>query len=282
MIKQNPFSLYDFLGYLIPGAVCFFFLFHINQITSLTNLKELLNLSIDYEIKADGVTFFVIAAYILGHIASFLSSITIERYSIWRYGFPSKFLLDIKHKGFWKSAKIWTDFAWRIILILLFFPLLLFDFLLGKILNFRKFYQQSIDKSLQDLIVHKANILLNKRGYKDIPEYKNNAGILNNYDFHRILAHYAYENSKNHQFKLSNYVALYGFLRTLCFIFSILSSFYFIQLIVNFREPEIFYDILKPTLILSTFSYILFMAFMKFYRRYSLECLMVTAIMEDE
>ncbi|MBV2224943.1 MAG: hypothetical protein KUL74_08860 [Cloacibacterium sp.] len=281
MIKQNPFSLYDFLGYFIPGSVCFFILLNFNKILEFKNFDVFINTSKNFDTSLDSVTLFVIFSYVVGHIVSFLSSITIERYTIWKYGFPSKYILGIAQKTFWKSAKKCTDFAWRIILIILFFPLIIFDYILGSQLNFEKFFKQSVDKSLADLIVFKANKLLSKIGYEEMPDYKNNEGILNNFDFHRILYHYAYENSKNHQQKLSNYVALYGFTRTLCFIFSCLSSYFFykylFEIVTNYSS-----NLLMITLLSTTTAYILYMAFMKFYRRYSLECLMVTAIIEND
>lgn len=281
MIKQNPFSLYDFLGYFIPGSVCFFIILNFEKILEFKTFHELINTADNFDTSLDSVTLFVIFSYVLGHITSFLSSITIERYTIWKYGFPSKYILGIYQKTYWKSSKNITDVAWRIIIIILFFPLILLDYVLGSKLNFKKFYQQSVDKSLADLIVFKANKLLSKLGYSEMQSYKENIDLLNNFDFHRILYHHAYENSKNHQQKLSNYVALYGFLRTLCFIFASLSSYFFYKLICEIILSHT-YNFLLLTSVISLLAYILYMSFMKFYRRYSLECLMITAISDYE
>ncbi len=145
MMKQNPFSLYDFLGYFIPGSICFFIFLNYKDIFDFKNFEQIVYTSQNFSTSLHSVTLFIVFSYILGHIASFLSSITIERYTIWRYGFPSKYLLRIDQKSYWKSANNFTDYAWRLIVIISFFPLILLDYILGTILNFRKFYQQSLD-----------------------------------------------------------------------------------------------------------------------------------------
>ena len=80
-INQNPFSLYDFLGYFIPGALLLFMLSCIDW--SQSGLAYLT--IIENKIGGNNYLSFVICSYIVGHLTSFLSSVTIEKYSIWLY-----------------------------------------------------------------------------------------------------------------------------------------------------------------------------------------------------
>lgn len=276
MIKQNPFSVYDFLGYLIPGSLLIY-AFLIVKFIKENQVLDLNKFSGQFaELKFENLFVFIIFSYTIGHLLSFISSITIERYANWRYSFPSKYLLNIHHKGYWKSSNNWKDVGWRVLLIFLLFPCVLLDFILGHLLGFKKFYQQSLDVLLQDLILLKTNKLLTKLGISELASY--DEGKASEYDFHRILTHYAYENSKQHQNKMSNYVSLYGFLRNLCLIFNLLTVYSLIRIYLFF---EFSFENITLLIILSGLTYISFMAFMKFYRRYTLEGFMVIAISED-
>lgn len=276
MIKQNPFSVYDFLGYLIPGSLLIY-AFLIVKFIKENQVLDLNKFSGQFaELKFENLFVFIIFSYTIGHLLSFISSITIERYANWRYSFPSKYLLNIHHKGYWNSSNNWKDVGWRVLLIFLLFPCVLLDFILGHLLGFKKFYQQSLDVLLQDLILLKTNKLLTKLGISELASY--DEGKASEYDFHRILNHYAYENSKQHQSKMSNYVSLYGFLRNLCLIFNLLTVYSLIRIYLFF---EFSFENITLLIILSGLTYISFMAFMKFYRRYTLEGFMVIAISED-
>ncbi|MFA6712186.1 MAG: hypothetical protein WCS33_05715, partial [Candidatus Caldatribacteriota bacterium] len=46
---------------------------------------------------------FVIISYVLGHALNYLSSLTIERYSIWSIGYPSRFILGEKQSCYLKK-----------------------------------------------------------------------------------------------------------------------------------------------------------------------------------
>lgn len=279
MIKQNPFSVYDFLGYLIPGAISLYSLLIIDY------LKKYDDRSIDgfinciSEFKFEGIFFFIISAYILGHLLSYISSITIEKYANWRYGYPSKYLLKMKGKGYWKSAENRKGYFWRISLLLILFPCIVFDFIFGQLLNFKSFYKKEVDVLLRKLIVLKINKLFEKIGFGEIENYEQfDNGKGNLHDFHRVVTHYAYEHSKHHQTKMSNYVALYGFLRTLSLIFNFLGLYLIIRIATYFTFNL---ENISIIIALSSLSYISFMAFMKFYRRYTLEGFMIITIEKE-
>jgi len=276
MIKQNPFSVYDFLGYLIPGSLVIYSYLIIDYLKNTDSFNSSEFIENFSNVKLEGVFFFIIISYTIGHLISFASSVTIEKYANWRYSYPSKYLLDIEHKGYWKSSRNWKDVLWRIVMIIVLLPCVLFDWIFGQLLGFKRFYKKSLDEFLQDMVVSKANRLIDQLGLEKLenPE-KYDDGKGNDFDFHRIITHYAYENSKQHQAKMSNYVALYGFLRTLSLIFSLLATYFFIR-VVCFLEFNLNNCIIL--FVLTGISYLSFMAFMKFYRRYTLEGLMIIVI----
>lgn len=129
------------------------------------------------------------------------------------------------------------------------------------------------------MVISKANRLIQQLGIDKLEDSKKyDEGKGNDFDFHRIITHYVYENSKHHQAKMSNYVALYGFLRTLSLIFNLLAIYFSIR-IICFLDFNLNNGIILFTL--TGISYLSFMAFMKFYRRYTLEGLMIIVIDKD-
>lgn len=281
MIKQNPFSLYDFFGYFIPGALMVYISLFLLKITNFNNLVQLTQiLNTDKTFQIENFLLFIILSYSSGHLINFISSITVERYANWKYNYPSKYLMNLKPDFvFWSGSK--RVKFWKLLLIILLFPITLLDLILGEFLSFKTFYTKKADNYIIETVKAKGIILLNQLG---TPITK----TLRDYDFHRIFSHYVYENSKNHQSRLSNYVALYGFLRSLCLI-SVL--FLWIILYKLYKKAFLFEKfteyfekckyLLVYFILISFISYIFFMAFMKFYRRYTLESFMLIVIDKD-
>lgn len=271
-MDKNPFSLYDFLGYFIPGAFALFLIiFSQNQdgifkYFSLKNIEYLKN-----EVSIIYIVFFIIIAYTFGHVLSYLSSLFIEKYTTLYYGYPSKNLMKIKvNKKERKSYCILQKF----IMILVILPLTTIDFIINNIFCIRKSYCVELDKPYRKSIQKKLNRLFNNNSIK--------LNITKN-DFHKYLIHYCYENSSSHQHKLMNYVALYGFLRVITFILNC----YCYYLIYNLTKYEIDFQNGKyyPIIVLIffiTLTFISFLAYLKFYRRYSQENLMLLLIIKEE
>lgn len=272
MIKQNPFSVYDFLGYFIPGALLIYLYLIIKYLRTLqTDFTIDKFLNSNKELQIDQLLFFIILSYSLGHLVNFCSSQSIEKYSIWRYGYPSKYLLKRDSELYWKKNTK-TGYLSRVALPIMIFPISFYDLVFGEVLNFKKLYTKSLDALLIKKVNFKAknlnDHLFNNIGDSDETE---------DHDFFRIISHYTYENSKNHQARLSNYVALYGFLRTLTLI-SVVAFWFCLYHILRYNNCHITWITLA---IVGLLSYLFFMAFMKFYRRYTLEGLMLIAIDED-
>lgn len=97
-------------------------------------------------------------------------------------------------------------------------------------------------------------------------------------DFHRLVSFYEYEYCKKHGAKMDNYVAIYDFMRSLCLIFNVFTGYIFIEsLFVWELELANFLWVVG----LSLMTFFLFMAYMKFYRRYTHESFITLIIDKD-
>lgn len=295
-MKQNPFSLYDFLGYLIPGSTVIYLFLIIENWSSndgKSNLETIFSSVSKYDFQE--IFFFIIISYSLGHLISFISSITIEKYGNWKYGYPSKTVIGYRKNSYWiekRQPEGWeqTNLLYeidytsrnlrntgRFFLILILLPLFIVELFFGTLLNFKSFYSKGLDSYLTGVIRENVLLLLNSKGLSNGNSIKE--GDLRNIDFNRIVHHYAFENSKEHQFRMVNYVALYGFLRNLVLAFVLSFWFYFIislktvdfSLFVNWKMVGF-------NVLLMGLSFVAFMAYMKFYRRYTLEGLMLIVV----
>lgn len=272
-IKQNPFSLYDFLGYIIPGSVFLIIaialFFHSNEDSGLIQLLTM-NLSLD---KTEAYIFFIISSYIVGHFLSFLSSLFIEKYSIWAHDYPSKFLLGYSHKGYFNGTeKLSLRIITRVILAIIVAPISILDFTFGRLLGMYDLYRRPLDPLLRKLIRAKITHLIKHHANLDGKPFEVKAKDV---DFFRYVYHFAVENAPNHLYKMQNYVALYGFLRTLTFIS--LTAFWSTTFHIFYNPVDI--AMLYGLLLLSGITtYIFFMAYIKFFRRFSLEAFMAMAV----
>jgi hypothetical protein len=283
MIKQNPFSLYDFMGYFVPGALLIYIYLLIEFVKANNSFNLIKFLNENDSVQIPKLLFFLIISYSLGHLLNFASSVTVEKYANWKYSYPSKYLLGIKKKDYWEGTGF-SNFAKKLIIPIVILPVTVMDFVLGHLFGFKKFYTKKLDDFLIKIIKGNGNKLI-KSIYENylIDEYENGNTELEKeleidmkeMDFFRIYAHYTFENSKNHQFKLVNYVALYGFLRALTLI-AIILFWYIIYFICKYSEFTV--NNSSFLIVVAFVSYVFFMAFMKFYRRYTLEGLMLIAI----
>lgn len=272
-LKQNPFSLYDSLGYFTPGAIFLYGLMagyaHI-QLSG--NLLQQITATLSFD-RAELYIPFVLASYAIGHFLSFVSSITVERYSIWAYGYPSKNLLGLKHLGYFSvSEKKIQRWIMRFVVGFILAPIALIDWLLGSFAGLGKVYIKRLDPFLIEIIQRKVFRLVSE--HAELPDV-DNYGRAVEHDFFRYVYHYAVENAPNHLPKMQNYVALYGFLRTL----TLISIMFFWGLIWHVADGMFSYMDAAWLLLSSMLvTYVLFMGFIKFYRRFSLEALMAMAV----
>lgn len=271
-MKQHPFSLYDFLGYFTPGAFVLYLIFLISILKDPScTLKDAFMMIPSLSIE--GLIFMLIVSYSIGHIISYVSSITVEKYSIWQYGYPSRFLLNIKVPRFRDHLKTFVGIFWGLLIIILLLPTVILDFIFGRLFGLKAFYARCLDDELIKIISLKINQLAQRIGITKENGFGENGA--KDCDYFRIIQHYTYDYSKNHQSKFSNYISIYGFLRTMTLIFNLLFWYILIHIGVFHK-----FD-LNSILILSVTSivaYTFFMGFVKFYRRYTLEGFMVLVI----
>lgn len=176
-MKQNPFSLYDFLGYFIPGASLIYLVYIIGLFKSNECLDLNLILNSLPTINTSGILLFLIIAYVLGHLMSYISSISVEIYANWKYGYPSRYLLNFPATSYWKGAKSFHSIFWRIFLLLFLLPTVIPDSILGRVFGFKIFYHKRLDSVLVKLIIFKANVLMTKLGMTKKMDLKKEAAI---------------------------------------------------------------------------------------------------------
>lgn len=290
-MKQNPFSLYDFLGYVIPGALALMLIGFFHELNTISSISEGYKDALNFlgKVKPGGslslleeTAIFIILAYIVGHIVAYLSSLTIEKFSNWVYGYPSQFLLEAVPAGhYWRVGQcsagdcdfIWPntwgqclDLFWRLIIGLFLWPLSVCTFLFSKLFHVKDFFVKPLDENLTQAIVDKRIKLGNMLGVRDMTSG----------DYHRVVYHYEYEQQEKHHYKMDNYVALYGFLRAMCFIANCMT----LWITCKFVFPTIRcgaaadWALVRVWIACILTTYIFFMAFMKFYRRFTLESFM--------
>lgn len=314
---SKQFSLYDFLGYFIPGAVVIYIGVYILQ------SFEIYDQIIIDKPKYDSITLsvvFIVFSYVIGHAVNYLSSITIEKYSIWIFGYPSKYLLGKQNYNYFKSIKDCTlvhnrfvkcflvklvkfisilpyhekiltntffrsikclkhypyfiSVFWRSLLWLFILPISLQDFIFGKIFKLRLLYTNPLDDKLIQIIKDKKRQLL-----LNLQIINKDEGDVD-FDFNRVLYHYYFEKCQNHVSKFENYIALYGFTRSISMILNLACYVYVFMLFFQKLENIDIYNMIILILLL-LFSYLFYMAFLKFYRKYTVECLMCLVIDEQ-
>ena len=114
---KNPFSFYDFLGYLFPGLLCVMLVKVVYSVEGPVTIQALYSKGIEGSIAWNDTIPYTVLAYVAGHFISYFSSLTVEPFLIWSYGYPSVFLLNDNHdKSFFdvndQLGKCWTNF-WK-------------------------------------------------------------------------------------------------------------------------------------------------------------------------
>jgi len=312
---RNPFSLYDFLGYLLPGA---FLLFGAEVLMEMGSIGFKANDIIEDYGRINAWVAFIVVAYIAGHGINYLSSITIEKYSVWMYGYPSYYLLggdfpkyikrikkseldkfsnEVNRKSKllsiiikirerlyeskckpcrWISTMRLVSSFWRIFLWFFIFPVSITDLIVGKLGRFNRSYLNPLDQGLSASInskIEKFLTLYRPMIYQEEQTHQKDKKT----DYFRTILHYYYEKYPAHRAKLDNYVALYGLTRTLSLIFSFFGLFFTAYVIMGIAPITSWFTLV----ILYSISYLFYAAFMKFYRRYTLEGLMCLEIDRD-
>ena len=292
-MNKNPFSFYDFLGYLFPGIIILALAVFVVALTKENALIEeyfQINKFVSVFQDKQGLKWWettilaIILAYVAGHLVSYLSSLMVEYFTNSLFGYPSHYLL---HKGnmdlitlFWRyfvldmnlGRLLWRIFV-AIILCPIFFPLLLLLLLLQlpllllpvPRLQIAEFVIRPLDDYVCNSIQRKL-LQLSQTLNLDIPDVNYKA------DYHRIVMHYVYLNIPNCQRKADNYVAIYGFLRTMTLIACIYFDYFFYWQVFTLNiHAGVNWNAVLILLLMGILCNVLFMGFIKFYRRFTLE-----------
>lgn len=298
-MEKNPFSIHDFLGYVLPGGVALLLAYMVfknpdnSYMTSQDFIDAIKNTISGLKIK-DVSTIqlsvaVIIISYIVGHLVAYLSSITVERMAIWHYNYPSVFLLSEKPKPRFcydikkqlankKAFEAYGNLSLRVAVSIFLLPSTI-CILLVRWLRMDSYFIKPLDKYLQSSIELKYEKLVEKLGISELKRSKDS-------DTHRIIYHYMYENFPGHRVKMDNYVALYGVLRSLTLISNLFILYIWncqvCYLWNNFTWDLVWsYPLMKVSLIV-LIQFLFFMAFMKFYRRFTLESFMCMVSMEPD
>ncbi|MGT3242604.1 hypothetical protein ACVSUJ_08425 [Yersinia enterocolitica] len=275
-MKQNPFSFYDFLGYMIPGAVLIYSIYF-----GFPNIKNMFINSFNLGLGVNSELYIyipaVILSYMLGHLLAIASSIFVEGFSLYYNGYPSAFLFNVKKKfSFFvedandvdnKTCKLSKE---KIIVMLVMLPVAIIN------LFFRKFKTQAkeLPESLRNVAFSRCRHVLKYKLKANVSNLDMSKGI--DGDYFRLIYHYAFENSERHANKLQNYVALYGFSRNISFVFV---AIFWVSIIQKFMfKYETSYYYLTFSAIL---AYVFYIGFVKFYRRYTLEAVMAVCVIKN-
>ncbi len=284
-MNQNPFSFYDFLGYLIPGGFFILLMYFCGLTFDLDIVIDLTEL-LRGQSQIFGILNYgsiVIISYIAGHFISITSAFFIEKYMNEELQYPSEYLFnklsdDKKNVLTPSSDKQNEDTKRKIkycIIKVILFPIIPWDYATQKLC-----YSQSLPFQLAN-----TTWLMIKEGYEK--KFRIDDKLLNirtglHDDLFRLAYHYVYEFSNQHQTKIQNYVALYGFCRNICLVFVITFWISFLTLIYRAIEGGAVSYISISTLLSFFFVYVFYVGFVKFYRRYTLEVLMAFAVLQSK
>ncbi|MZI94144.1 hypothetical protein F9817_13170 [Vibrio sp. CAIM 722] len=271
-MKQNPFSFYDFLGYMIPGAVLLYlmnFVFKMDSLVSVLNLKD--------STDANQLLSFipaVICSYLVGHVLAIGSSAVIEAFSTYSNGYPSEFLFEVKAKPYFHQScnKGYKNLG-RLLLFIIILPISVLKLIMKDILKIKMFMQaKSLPEKLKSETFKKCKDILRDEIGVNVDEMVIDKGI--DGDYLRLLYHFVFENSERHANKLQNYVALYGLTRNVSFVF-LLAFWFSVYSHFNVSDSNIK---IEHIITFGVFAYIFYIGFVKFYRRYSLEAIMAVSV----
>ncbi len=302
-MNKNPFSIYDFMGYLFPGMMCYIIIAYcfrmgldLSEITNIDNLRNLVKES-QMEFNLEKSVVIIVIAYILGHIVSYLSSVTIELFAQKVFGYPSEYLLKRgRDKKWWEMLKAFfaseahsssrfltriktaLRFLMKVFIVLLLFPISFSTFSFAYFFDINGWIVRPLDDYLKTSLRVKEFKLANKLGISH-PDVNQEC------DYHRIVMHYVYLNIPNSQRKVDNYVALFGFLRSISFVFcTVFFAFGTYALTTINFSASFDSGLLYVLSLFFVLSYICFLGFVKFYRRFTLEnyMAMLTAMPNNE
>ncbi|MXG71443.1 hypothetical protein GRW77_08935 [Escherichia coli] len=275
-MNQNPFSIYDFLGYLIPGGLFLYLLYFCGITLDWDVIIQLKKTAIAQESSLSllGYSSIVILAYIIGHAIAICSAFLVEKYMNDTLQYPSIYLFWELNNDFEDEVK---EGRGRKIKYFIIKTILCPIWLLDKITS-NKLYSRELTNELATPLWEKLTDSYQKIFSVDLNKLKTSYALQG--DLFRLAYHYSYEHSSNHQPKIQNYVALYGFCRNVCLVFLVFFWIALSTLIINSMAGNTSHFNVTATLVMLLMTYIFYCGFVKFYRRFSLEVFMAFSVLK--
>jgi hypothetical protein len=297
--KQNPFSLYDIIGYFIPGSI-FLFLFLLfdveleksapNTNSSISVLKDIFSFienlckNCESSVFLSIISFLVFfsISYVIGHIISILSNIIIEK-SIYcqHHNYLSYIILNKENLD--KIPNNNPPCLSTLLLFYIGFYDLIFEGLNYNDLNHnnsldcirKNIICNAIAKILKDFYQFDGEKICDIDKYEDFEPHKKPED-----NFFEPIYHYVLERATHHAYKIQNYVALYGFMRNISMVFCLLFWITIIGVISHLLQIITlkYYELNLVFLIIFSFlSFITLVGLHKYKKRYTLEVLQAGA-----
>ncbi|UTD22823.1 hypothetical protein G8S20_08805 [Citrobacter sp. SX212] len=275
-MNQNPFSIYDFLGYLIPGGLFLYLLYFCGITLDWDVIIQLKKTAIEQKSSLSllGYSSIVMLAYIIGHAIAICSAFLVEKYMNDTLQYPSIYLFWELNNDFKDEVK--EDYGRKIKYIIINI-ILLPVYILDRI-TFYKLYSRELTTELASPLWSMLEKSYMKIFSVDLTQLKNSYALQG--DLFRLAYHYSYEHSSNHQPKIQNYVALYGFCRNVCLVFLLFFWVACATLAINVLAGESFKFNVISTLIMLLMTYVFYCGFVKFYRRFTLEVFMAFSVLK--
>ena len=277
-VERLPFTIYDIIGYLAPGAVTTWLTvvllkwthsklhtyigIHINDIVIFADNAFLNNAGI-------GIAFLALS-YVVGHVVSYLSAYFVEGLVTYDFGYPSFYLMasdETDRDTYIENRRKKHTFCKSLLIYIALFPVVIFH---------KIFFYKIINAQLKPLIEPirdkiRTRFARSEIGGKELCVKKNEAWF-------RVIEATIKNNFPEADYRMYNYVVIYGFVRSFCLIFNIIPWSLFIIFLICLLggEWENNYHFLPPLIafvISILLSFILYLAFIKFFRRYSQETL---------
>lgn len=263
-VQKLPITAYDILGYLVPGAT--FFALSLYAWHGLT-VFEKITLAPSSLGGASLVLISIVLSYVAGHGLALFSSFTIERLVINFFGYPSNNL--ISRTG--RSQMLANVLAKKLTAMVATFFTPLTSVLLAALWSTGFVFH--FIKPLDDYAIELLNKKFSKRYGRDLSEI---AGA----DWFNIVQHDVMSYSQIGAARMYNYLNLYGFCRNMAFTMSALFALALCRIIFSDAALPQHYKLFVFGLIFA--SWLLSLGFIKFFRRYSQEAIMVFIVSQDE
>lgn len=318
-IEKMPFTVYDVVGYLAPGFFVVYALTLVFFWGMPVNVKPFLIFEKSgYLGEIVFAVFYTTFCYVVGHVTSFLSSITIERASINYFGYPSYFVLNPYHppssnkpgtvrahiatkrqeyrdRGNRFGSAILSAFCAPIHIAIWICDQFGWLRVVLKRHSNTNFIVQRLLKEFSQKTrgsIRREDLIYENVSSEGLSEESNR-------EWFRSVDAWVTNNNSVAAARMYNYVVIYGFLRNMCFIFVFLLwaeliNFVFCKFFPFAKGQQITCALIRNYLaehgfwflLVMGFTYLmavsLFLAFVKFYRRYTEEGLMAFVLVSDE